>query len=139
MMVPRKINIEIFDEEGNRYSITFEGNVTRQKVLGLLDIMELLGGVQDNKTEEQMIFLSKIDKTKFVIKKHFPYNWFSSKDVLNTYEQEFNKPISTSTISTYLARLVDRGFLIRKGKTPRINYRLLTMLTQKNMNTIRNK
>lgn len=133
------MNIEIFDEEGNRYSITFEGEVTRQKALRLLDIMELLGGVQENKVEEQVVFSSKFDKTKFIVQKHFPYCWFSSKDIFHAYEQEYNKPVSISTISTYLARLADRGFLARKEKASGINYRLLTTLTQNTMGAIGNE
>ena len=133
------MNIEVFDVEGNRYSITFEGNVTRQKALRLFDIIELLGGVQETKTENQAILLSKFDKTKLVVKKHFPYSWFSSKDVFHAYEQEFNKPVSKSTISTYLARLVDRGFLARREKTSGICYRLLTTLTQNTMKVIGNE
>ena len=40
----KKIRVEIFND-GNRYTITFEGQVTRDKALRLLDLVELLGGM----------------------------------------------------------------------------------------------
>ena len=43
-MPARKIRVELFDSDGNRYTIAFEGQVTRDKALRLLDLVELLGG-----------------------------------------------------------------------------------------------
>ncbi|MFQ6067927.1 MAG: hypothetical protein ACE5KD_00120 [Candidatus Bathyarchaeia archaeon] len=139
-MPARKMRVEVFDENGNRYTITFEGKVTRKKALCLLDIVELLGGVNDTQElKYEMSNISKFDKTKLVVKKHFPFMWFSSKEVLYMYEQELNEPISLSTISTYLARMVDRGFLIRKGPVYDRKYRMMTELTQKAMKITENR
>ena len=44
-MPARRMRVELFDSDGNRYSITFEGQITRDKALRLLDLVELLGGV----------------------------------------------------------------------------------------------
>ena len=44
-MPARKMRVELFDNDGNRYTIAFEGQVTRDKALRLLDLVELLGGV----------------------------------------------------------------------------------------------
>ena len=138
-MPVKKMRIEIFDAEGNRYTISFEGKVTKQKALRLLDIMELLGGVHENMEAEQQIFSSKFSKIKFVIEKNFPYSWFSSKELLLVYEQEFNKPISLSTVSTYLARLTDRGFLMKTGAVHDRKYRMIAGLAQKALKDIRDK
>lgn len=138
-MPVKKMRIEIFDEEGNRYTISFEGKVTKQKALRLLDIMELLGGVPENMEAEQQIFSSKFSKIKFAVEKNFPYSWFSSKELLLVYEQEFNKPISLSTVSTYLARLTDRGFLMKTGAVHDRKYRMIAGLAQKALKGIRDK
>ena len=37
-MPARKMRVELFDSEGNRYSISFEGQVTRDKAVRLLDL-----------------------------------------------------------------------------------------------------
>lgn len=129
-MPARKMRIEIFDEEGNRYTISFEGKVTKQKALRLLDIMELLGGVHGDKEDKPTIFSSKFSRVRFVVEKNFPYRWFSSKEILLAYEQEFSKPISLSTVSTYLARLTDRGFLLKTGAVHDRKYRMITGLAQ---------
>ena len=103
-MPARKIKVEVFDEEGNRYSITFEGKVTREKALNILDIVELLGGVaNEKKLEPHQGKESKYDRTKYVVERSFPFCWFSSKDLLREYENRFNEKISLSTVSTYLA------------------------------------
>jgi hypothetical protein len=135
MMPTKKMRVEVFDEEGNRYTIAFEGKVTRKKALCLLDIVELLGGVHDKQElNHNVLNASKFDKTKFIIEKYFSFTWFSSKKVLSMYEQEFNKSISLSTISTYLARMTDRGVLMKRGSANDRKYRMITELTQ---NTLR--
>ncbi|MDH5447516.1 MAG: hypothetical protein OEY24_01490 [Candidatus Bathyarchaeota archaeon] len=130
-MPAKKIRMEVFDEEGNRYTIAFEGKVTRKKALCLLDIVELLGGAHDKQELNRSVSkASKYDKIKSIVEKHFPFTWFSSKEVLATYEQEFNEPISLSTASTYLARMADRSFLLRRGPANNRKYRMMTELAQ---------
>jgi hypothetical protein len=41
----RKMKVEVYDESGNRYVISFEGRVTREKALKIFDMVELLGGI----------------------------------------------------------------------------------------------
>ena len=43
-MPARKMRVELFDSEGNKYSVSFEGEITRDKAMRLLDLVELLGG-----------------------------------------------------------------------------------------------
>ena len=134
------MRVEVFDEDGNRYTIAFEGKVTRKKALCLLDIVELLGGVHDkNKLQSNITKTSKFDRTKAIVEKHFSFTWFSSKDVLLMYEKEFNEPISLSTVSTYLARMADRSFLTREGPAHNRKYRMMTELTQNTLKIAENK
>jgi len=123
----KKMRAEICDESGNRYTITFEGRVTREKALRVLDIVELLGGMPSiESTIEHSAEFSKIDKIRFVLKKHFPVVWFSAKDIQPIYEEEIKEPISLSTISTYLSRLTDRGLLIKSRNSNRVLYRVIS-------------
>ena len=131
-MPARKIRVELFNGSGDRYTITFEGQVTREKALRLLDLVELLGGVPtinsgwNRPTSE----LSKIDKIRLLVEKRFPIGWFSSKDIQSTYEEEFKEPISLSTVSTYLSRMADRGILIKNGTSNRRRYRIVTEISK---------
>lgn len=126
LMPARKMRVEIFDSEGNKYSISFEGNVTRDKALRILDIVELLGGLpigENNNFNVQTFESSKYNKVLSVIQKHFPVSWFSSRDIQNAYENEFKEPISLSTVATYLSRMVNKGLLVKTGNLNRIRYR----------------
>jgi hypothetical protein len=130
-MPTKKMRIEIFSN-GDRYTITFEGRITRDKALRLLDLVELLGGTPTvdaglNRSASEM---SKIEKVRLVAEKSFPVGWFSSKDLQSAYEKQFNELIRLSTVSTYLSRLADRGFFIKKGASNQRRYRIMTRISK---------
>jgi hypothetical protein len=128
-MPAKKMRIDI-SNNGDRYTITFEGKVTRKKVLRLLDLVELLGGLpNDNSESIALAEIPKIEKVRLSAEKNFPVGWFSSKDLQESYEKQFNEPISLSTVSTYLSRLSDRGFFIKKGTSKRLNYRIFSVIS----------
>jgi len=123
----RKVRVEVFDHEGNRFTIAFEGRVTREKVLQVLDLVELLGGVPKGGSmpvEGEFEELSAFERLQGLLEKQFPISWFSSREVQRVYEDMFNVPIGLSTVSTYLSRLVDRGTLTRGGSLDERKYRL---------------
>jgi hypothetical protein len=129
-MPARKMRVELFDSEGNRYTIAFEGQVTRDKALRLLDLVELLGGMPGEGITSGAgnvltgSKLSRFEKVRLVIQKNFPLVWFSSKEVQSVYEQELKEPISLSTVSTYLARMTNRGLLLRAGESSNLKYKV---------------
>lgn len=125
-MPARKMRIEIFDNEGNKYSIAFEGQITREKALRLLDLVELLGGVSTSTSEAGVSVktTSKFEKVLSIVQKNFPIAWFSSKDVQAAYEQEFKEPVGLSTVATYLGRMTKRGLLIKAGSPRNPRYRV---------------
>ena len=129
-MPARKMRVELFDSEGNRYTIAFEGQITRDKALRLLDLVELLGGMPDEGPApgagSSLVVnnLSRFEKVRLVIQKSFPLIWFSSKEVQSVYEQDLKEPVGLSTVSTYLARLASKGMLLRTGGSTNLKYRL---------------
>jgi hypothetical protein len=131
-MPARKIRVELFNGSGDRYTITFEGQVTREKALHLLDLVELLGGVPTMNTgwNRPTSELSKFEKIRLVVEKRFPIGWFSSREIQDTYEKRFKEPITLSTVSTYLSRMADRGILTKNGKSNHRRYRTLTELSK---------
>lgn len=133
------MRVEVFDGTGNRYAITFEGNVTREKALQLLDLIELLGGMPsvNPNFEESASAYSKFDKLRSILEKHFPIVWFSSRDAQLVYEQEIKEPISLSTVSTYLSRMADRGILAKSGMSGQRRYRTLTKISQNTLSLMR--
>ena len=130
-MPTKKMRVEIFNN-GDRYTITFEGQVTRDKALRLLDLVELLGGMPtvNPETAHSTSEISKIEKVRLVAEKSFPIGWFSSKELQSAYEKQFNEPIRLSTASTYLSRLADRGFFIKKHVSNKLRYRIMTAISK---------
>ena len=129
-MPTKKMRIEIFNN-GDRYTITFEGQVTRDKALRLLDLVELLGGMPtvNPETTRSTSEVSKIEKVHLAAEKNFPVGWFSSKQLQAAYEKQFNEPIRLSTASTYLSRLADRGFFSKKDASNKIRYRIMSAIS----------
>jgi hypothetical protein len=135
-MPARKIRVELFDSDGNRYTIAFEGEVTRDKALRLLDLVELLGGAPSEGTSANTgaalpnHVLSRLEKVQLVIQRNFPLIWFSSKDIQSVYEQELKEPVGLSTISTYLSRLSNKGVLLRTGGSNNLKYKTAPNIPQ---------
>jgi len=135
-MPARKMRVELFDSDGNRYTIAFEGQVTRDKALRLLDLVELLGGapgegptVNSNVALPNRV-LSRFEKVQLVVQKNFPLVWFSSKDIQSVYEQELKEPVGLSTISTYLSRMAVKGMLLRTGGPNNLKYKTAPNISQ---------
>jgi len=121
------MRVEVYDEVGNRYTVTLEGRVTRDKAVRILDMVELLGGMPGvEPSPHHPEKLSKFERVHILVKGHFPLTWFSSKDIQSAYEEQMNEPISLSTVSTYLSRLTDRGVLVKTHNSNRISYRLMS-------------
>ncbi len=135
-MPARKMRVELFDSDGNRYTIAFEGQVTRDKALRLLDLVELLGsapGENPNTNTGSSLpnkALSRFEKVQMVIQKNFPLIWFSSKDIQSIYEQELKEPVGLSTVSTYLSRMSTKGMLLRTGGPNNLKYKTAPNLSQ---------
>jgi hypothetical protein len=131
------MRVELFDSDGNRYTIAFEGQVTRDKALRLLDLVELLGGapgenptVTNSPAMPNNRPLSRFEKVQAVIQKNFPLIWFSSKDIQSIYEQELKEPVSLSTVSTYLSRMAAKGMLMRTGTSNSLKYKTAPNIPQ---------
>ncbi len=135
-MPARKMRVELFDNEGNRYTVAFEGQITRDKALRLLDLVELLGGMPGQNPPsgaepmQSIGVSSRFEKIRSVVQKNFPLVWFSSKDIQLVYEQEIKEPVGLSTVSTYLARMANKGFLLRSGSANNIKYKTSTATPQ---------
>ena len=105
-MVKKRIRIDVEDSDGARYNIKLEGNVTRDKIIKIFEMMNLM-----NIEEEQKIINMDSINSKIwnIINKFFPTEKFTSTNILEKYEDEYNKPIKLSVISTYLSRFSTKG------------------------------
>ena len=134
-LAAKKMRVELFDTEGNRYTVAFEGQITRDKALRLLDLIELLGGMPNETMNRDaaapsLTQPSRLEKVRTVVQRSFPLVWFSSRDIQTVYEQEMKEPINLSTVSTYLSRMAGKGFLMRAGDGNSLRYKTVSKIPQ---------
>ena len=103
------------DADGARYDIKLEGNVTREKVLKIFEMMDLMNIEEEQETTNMDSIGSKI---WHIVDKFFPIGKFTSTNILEKYEDEYNEPVKLSIISTYLSRFSTKGKIdrIRTGR-----------------------
>ncbi len=115
-MAQRKIKIEFNDGDGGKYTISLDGSMSREKVLKIMDFVELLDDKEGQQEPQAQVISgdTSFGKLYQLIEKKFPLGSFTSADVLEAYEDEYNKPARLSTISTYLSRLEQKRLLTRQ-------------------------
>jgi len=114
-MAKKRIRIDMEDSDGARYDIKLEGNVTRDKVLKIFEMMDLMNIEEEQEPTNMDSVGSKI---WHIVDKFFPMSKFTSTNILEKYEDEFNEPMKLSIISTYLSRFSSKGRIdrIRTGR-----------------------
>lgn len=122
-MKTSRFKIEFLDEDGSRFTISIEGNVSRDKISRILDMIDFMGSISSESGMEE-VGRTKFERVKKLVEDRFQDSWFSSKDVKFAYEEEYGESIPLSTVSTYLQRLHKNGFLQRSGSQNQHIYRL---------------
>ncbi len=121
----RRIKIELEDEEGGKYNLSLEGNISKSKVMKVFELMDMLDARGKDKSPDPVNHeyrspepykkdLASIGARIWdIVENQFTYNSFTSSDVLEIYEHEFKEQTQLSIISTYLSRYSDRKKLVR--------------------------
>ena len=114
-MTKKRIRIDMEDSDGARYDIKIEGNVTRDKILKIFEMMDLMNIEEE---QEPTNMDSTGSKIWHIVDKFFPMGKFTSTNILEKYEDEFNEPVKLSVISTYLSRFSSKGRIdrVRTGR-----------------------
>ena len=93
-------------QDGARYDIKLEGNVTKDKILKIFEMMDLMNIEEEQEPTNMDSVGSKIWN---IIDKFFSIGKFTSTNILEKFEDEFNEPVKLSVISTYLSRFSSKG------------------------------
>jgi len=123
-MVKKRIRIDMEDADGAKYDIKLEGNVTRDKILKIFEMMDLMNIEQGPETPNLNSIGGKIWN---IIDKHFPVGKFTSNEILEKYEDEYEEPIKLSVISTYLSRFSSKGKIERSKKGREWDYQTIKL------------
>lgn len=114
-MAKKRIRIDLEDSEGAKYNFNIEGNITRDKVLKIFELMNLMN-IEEQEDAPQLDSVGA--KIWNIVDKYFPMGGFTSNELLEKYEDEYNEPIKLSIVSTYLARFNIKGRInrLRNGR-----------------------
>ena len=114
-MASKRIRIDIEDAEGANYNLNLTGNITREKVLKAFEFLDLMN-IEDSQNSPQLDSVGA--KIWYIVDKFFPMGKFTSSDLLEKYEDEYNEPVKLSIISTYLSRFTEKG-RVERARTGR--------------------
>jgi len=120
-MARKRIRIDLEDSEGAKYNFSLEGNVTRDKMLKIFELMDLMNIEAEEATQLDSIGA----KIWNIIDKYYPMGKFTSSMVLEKFEDEYEEPIKLSVVSTYLSRFASRGRVAREKQGKEWAYQIL--------------
>ena len=124
-MARKRIRIDLEDSDGAKYNFSLEGNVTREKMLKIFEMMNLMN-IEEPEAATQIDSIGA--KIWNVIDKNFPLGKFTSSIILEKYEDEYEEPIKLSVISTYLSRFAIKGKLVREKQGKEWAYKVLKVV-----------
>lgn len=109
----KRIRIEVEDDEGTKYTLALGGKVSRDKLMKAFDMLEIMDIPLDHsyRAPDQGTFFGKM---MALLETTFAAGDFSSSDMASEFEEKYGQPVKLSTVSTYLARLVDRQYIKRE-------------------------
>jgi hypothetical protein len=111
----KKVKVEITDEEGATFSLSLHGKFSHEKIMRMMELVDLLG--QDGHNNPKMVRHDEstiYGRILTLIQSSYAIKEFSSADIAREYEDRHASSIPLSTVSTYLSRLADRGLLHRQ-------------------------
>jgi hypothetical protein len=131
----KRFKIELEDAEGSKYNLSLEGNISKDKIMKIVEFMDLLN-IESNGNSENETYSNNRSTPASVgnriwslIEGKFPYGGFTSTDILELYEDQYNEPIKLSIISTYLSRYTERGRLARTRQGKEWIYKMTRQLS----------
>ena len=124
-MAKKRIRIDMEDSDGARYDIKLEGNVTKDKILKIFEMMDLMNIEEEQEATNMDSIGSKIWN---IIDKFFPIGKFTSTNILEKYEDEYNEPVKLSIISTYLSRFATKGRVNRTRTGREWTYQIIKIV-----------
>jgi predicted transcriptional regulator len=127
----KKIKIEFEDAEGSKYNLSLDGDISKNKILKVYELMESLnapeGEAYENNNDghrkglgEKNMHTSTLtsvgSKVWYIIEHKFPNSTFTSTDIQEMYEEQYKESMRLDAIATYLSRYVNKSKLVRNKK-----------------------
>lgn len=116
-----RVKLEVTLDDGSR--ITFiVNNSNYEKIQSFLHFLKSMD-VREESGDERIGDNTIYDRMYELIRDEFGRGMFSLDDVYKAYFLKYGEYIKKSTLSTYLTRLVNNGYLERTGSRGKYMYR----------------
>ena len=115
----KKIRIELEDENGEKFNLTLQGTLSKEKIVNLIEFVQLF---EKNSTttssEHREGDRNLASKLWNLITENFRYHTFTSSDLARIYKDVYYDSIQLSIASIYLSRFYLKKQLtrIKNGK-----------------------
>jgi hypothetical protein len=126
----RKIKIELEDENGEKYNLTLQGSLTKEKLMNVIEFVQLFDKNSVDGSFEGSLQRRESDtklgsKLWNLIIENFRYHTFTSSDILRIYNDLYYESIQLSVISIYLSRFYFKKQLNRSKNGKQWVYTLI--------------
>ncbi len=126
----RKIKIELEDEKGEKYNLTLQGTLTKEKLMNVIEFVQLfdknsIDGSFEGSFERRVSDTKLGSKLWNLIIENFRYHTFTSSDILRIYHDLYYESIQLSVISIYLSRFYFKKQLNRSKNGKQWVYTLI--------------
>ncbi len=148
----KKIKIELEDDDGGKYNLSLEGNLSKDKIQKVLQLVESLNiskeeintPIKPNYNSNNIV-TKNIDKNNHslnsiesriwaLIENNFAFSSFTSSNVVESYESVYSEQLQLSMVSTYLSRYVGKNKLMRIKRGKEWVYKLIKISKDVNSN-----
>ncbi|HMK45663.1 MAG TPA: hypothetical protein VK436_03460 [Methanocella sp.] len=142
-MVDVKISLDEKSGKITAFSILGEDLKPETMELAFKSIRQSFGGNATSRQPQASAAMTKdiqdlssgqltiMDRLKLFLKFEYRGVWFGTIDVKDRYQHTYGEEIKISTVSTYLSRLHNEGFLERRGNKIEREYRITTLDLEK--------
>jgi hypothetical protein len=130
-----EVKFNMDEKSGKITQMTFSGDALNieacQKAMSAI-LLQNSGAEQQSVMSKDISDLSADKPTikerlRLFLKFEFTGNWFNTVEVKSKYERQYGEEIKVSTVSTYLTRLYNEGFLERRGNRVEREYHLINV------------
>ncbi len=118
-----RVRIEVEYDDGTRNIFQFEGNITREKLMRCLEMVDLESIPHPSAHEEEHGY-SLIKQLEYFLRITYPRKWFTSSEIRDAFARTHGVEIKPTTLSTYLARMYEDRILERRGGRRQWQYRV---------------
>jgi predicted transcriptional regulator len=142
----RKIRIQLEDNDGDKYNLSLEGALSKEKMFKILTLIDSLdNNISDTDTALQFQLNNNTNSdslgTKLwnIIQNDVKDINFTSNEILKIYNEIYRESTQLSIVSTYLTRFFTKNKLIRRKHGKEWIYSVSNTETTQNISLSYNK